>query len=114
MISPHCAPAFSVAHWEQLQQEKEELEHRFQAELLRLRAQQQRELGELEERLKVQHMAEIVSLQAQQSSELEELRVRQEEQVCAFRSTLTDQNICFPFECYMSFQRGCARIIHSV
>ncbi|XP_026219683.1 microtubule-associated tumor suppressor candidate 2 isoform X3 [Anabas testudineus] len=73
--------AFSVAHWEQLQQEKEELEHRFQAELLGLRAQQQRELGELEERLKVQHMVEIESLQAEQRTELEELRVKQQEQL---------------------------------
>ncbi|XP_053176157.1 microtubule-associated tumor suppressor candidate 2 [Scomber japonicus] len=73
--------AFSVAHWEQLQQEKEELEQRFEAELQGLRAQQQRELGALEERLKAQHMAECKSLKAQQYAELQDLRVKQQEQV---------------------------------
>ncbi|XP_037630299.1 microtubule-associated tumor suppressor candidate 2 isoform X4 [Sebastes umbrosus] len=73
--------AFSVAHWEQLQQEKEELERRFEAELQGLRAQQQRELGVLEERLKAQHVAEAQSLQAEQRAELEELRVQQQEQI---------------------------------
>ncbi|CAK6957970.1 microtubule-associated tumor suppressor candidate 2 [Scomber scombrus] len=73
--------AFSVAHWEQLQQEKEELERRFEAELQGLRAQQQRELGALEERLKAQHMAECKILQAQQRAELHDLRVKQQEQV---------------------------------
>lgn len=80
----HYVPAFSVAHWEQLQQEKEELERRFEAELQGLRAQQQKELGALEERLKAQHTAESKSLQAQQRVELEELRVKQQEQVCHF------------------------------
>lgn len=78
----HCVPAFSVAHWEQLQQEKAELERRFEAELQGLRAQQQRELGALEERLKAQHTAETKNLQVQQRAELEELRVKQQEQVC--------------------------------
>ncbi|XP_070762064.1 microtubule-associated tumor suppressor candidate 2 [Enoplosus armatus] len=73
--------AFSVAHWEQLQQEKEELERRFEAELQGLRARQQRELGALEERLKVQHTAEAKSLQARQRAELEELRLKQQEQI---------------------------------
>nr|XP_040040671.1 microtubule-associated tumor suppressor candidate 2 isoform X2 [Gasterosteus aculeatus aculeatus] len=73
--------AFSVAHWEQLQQEKEALERRFEAELQGLRAQQQRELGRLEERLKAKHAAEAKSLQAQQRDELEELRVQQQEQI---------------------------------
>ncbi|KAL7399917.1 hypothetical protein ABVT39_003661 [Epinephelus coioides] len=73
--------AFSVEHWEQLQQEKEELERRFEAELQGLRAQQQRELGVLEEQLKAQHIAEAESLQAQQRAELEELRVKQQEQI---------------------------------
>ncbi|XP_029302772.1 microtubule-associated tumor suppressor candidate 2-like isoform X1 [Cottoperca gobio] len=73
--------AFSVAHWEQLQQEKEKLERRFKAELQGLRAQQQRELGVLEERLKVQHMAEAKTLQAQQRAELDELRAKQQEQI---------------------------------
>ncbi|KAM8903998.1 microtubule-associated tumor suppressor candidate 2 isoform 2-T4 [Spinachia spinachia] len=73
--------AFSVAHWEQLQQEKEELERRFEAELQGLRARQQRELGGLEERLKAQHTAEAKSLQAQQRDELGELRLQQQEQI---------------------------------
>lgn len=73
--------AFSVAHWEQLQQEKEELEHHFEAELQGLRAQQQRELGALEERLKVQHSAESERLQAQQRAELQELRSKQQQQI---------------------------------
>ncbi|XP_051253678.1 microtubule-associated tumor suppressor candidate 2 isoform X6 [Dicentrarchus labrax] len=73
--------AFSVAHWEQLQQEKGQLERRFEAELQGLRAQQQRELGALEKRLKAQHAAEAKSLKAQQRGELEELRFRQQEQI---------------------------------
>ncbi|XP_070399645.1 microtubule-associated tumor suppressor candidate 2 isoform X4 [Nothobranchius furzeri] len=73
--------AFSVAHWEQLQQEKEDLERRFEAELQGLRAQQQRELGALEERLKARHMDEARSLQAQQQAELDELQFQQQEQL---------------------------------
>ncbi|XP_035011140.1 microtubule-associated tumor suppressor candidate 2-like [Hippoglossus stenolepis] len=73
--------AFSVAHWEQLQQEKEELERRFEAELQGLRAQQQRELGALEERLKAQHIAEDRSLKALQRDELDDLRIQQQEQI---------------------------------
>ncbi|XP_074535089.1 microtubule-associated tumor suppressor candidate 2 isoform X2 [Halichoeres trimaculatus] len=73
--------AFSVAHWEKLQQEKEEQERRFEAELQGLRAKQQRELGALEERLKAQHMAEAESLQAEHQGELEELRFKQQEQI---------------------------------
>uniref|UniRef100_A0A1A8G6K9 Microtubule associated tumor suppressor candidate 2 n=1 Tax=Nothobranchius korthausae TaxID=1143690 RepID=A0A1A8G6K9_9TELE len=73
--------AFSVAHWEQLQQEKEDLERRFEAELQGLRAQQQRDLGALEERLKARHMDEARSLQAQQQAELDELQFQQQEQL---------------------------------
>nr|XP_020470361.1 microtubule-associated tumor suppressor candidate 2 isoform X2 [Monopterus albus] len=73
--------AFSVAHWEQLQQEKEEMERCFEAELQGLQAQQQEELGTLEERLRTQHMDETESLQTQQRAELEELRVKQQEQI---------------------------------
>lgn len=82
--SPCCVLAFSVAHWEQLQQEKQELERRFEADLQGLRAQQQKELGALEERLKVRHMAEAESLQVQHREELEELRFKQQEQVCVY------------------------------
>ncbi|XP_041851343.1 microtubule-associated tumor suppressor candidate 2 isoform X2 [Melanotaenia boesemani] len=73
--------ASSVAHWEQLQQEKEDLERRFEAELQGLQAQQQRELGALEERLKAQHVDETENLQAVQRAELEELRFKQQEQL---------------------------------
>ncbi|XP_005926564.1 microtubule-associated tumor suppressor candidate 2 isoform X3 [Haplochromis burtoni] len=73
--------AVSVAHWEQLQQEKEELERRFESELQGLRAQQQKELGALEERLKAQHVDETNSLQALQRAELEELHFKQQEQL---------------------------------
>ncbi|KAM6988466.1 microtubule-associated tumor suppressor candidate 2 isoform 1-T1 [Tautogolabrus adspersus] len=73
--------AFSVAHWEKLQQEKEEQERRFEAELQGLRAKQQRELGALEERLKVHHRAKTESLQAEHRGELEELQFKQQEQI---------------------------------
>uniref|UniRef100_A0A8D3BQW8 Microtubule associated scaffold protein 2 n=1 Tax=Scophthalmus maximus TaxID=52904 RepID=A0A8D3BQW8_SCOMX len=73
--------AFSVAHWEQLQREKEEVERRFEAELQGLRAQQRRELRALEERLRARHRAETGSLRAEQRAELEELRARQQDQV---------------------------------
>ncbi|XP_061575730.1 microtubule-associated tumor suppressor candidate 2 isoform X2 [Cololabis saira] len=73
--------AFSVAHWEQLQQEKEGLERRFEAELQGLQAQQQRELGALEERLRARHADETENLQARQRAELEELRLTQREQL---------------------------------
>ncbi|KAM8853963.1 microtubule-associated tumor suppressor candidate 2 isoform 2-T2 [Synchiropus picturatus] len=73
--------AFSVAHWEQLQQEKEELERRFEAELQGLQAQQQRELGALEERLRGQHAADAKSLKDQQRAELRELRFQHQEQM---------------------------------
>lgn len=86
-----CVPAFSVAHWEQLQQEKEDLERRFEAELQGLQAQQQRELGALEQRLKARHMDETERLRVQQRDELEELRFRQEEQVGAVRVQMTIQ-----------------------
>ncbi|XP_028319723.1 microtubule-associated tumor suppressor candidate 2 homolog isoform X2 [Gouania willdenowi] len=73
--------ASSVAHWEKLQREKEEVERRFEAELLALRSQQQVELRGLEERLKAQHMEETENLQADQRAELEELRFKQQEQL---------------------------------
>lgn len=75
------SPAFSVANWEQLQQEKQEQESRFEAELRGLRAKQQVELRALEERLRVRHMEEAKSLRGQQQCELEELRFKQQEQV---------------------------------
>ncbi|XP_014836808.1 PREDICTED: microtubule-associated tumor suppressor candidate 2-like isoform X1 [Poecilia mexicana] len=73
--------AVSVAHWEQLQQEKEDQERRFEAELQGLRAQQRSELGALEERLKARHAEDTESLQAHQRAELEELRFRHQEQL---------------------------------
>uniref|UniRef100_A0A3P9MBC3 Cilia- and flagella-associated protein 157 n=1 Tax=Oryzias latipes TaxID=8090 RepID=A0A3P9MBC3_ORYLA len=73
--------AFNVVRWEQLQQEKEDLEHRFEEDLQGLRTQQQRELGALEERLKAEHLDETEKLQAQQQAELGELQFRQQEQL---------------------------------
>ncbi|XP_061636968.1 microtubule-associated tumor suppressor candidate 2 homolog isoform X2 [Phyllopteryx taeniolatus] len=73
--------AFSVAHWEQLQREKQELERRFETELRGLRAEQRVRLGALEERLRAQHSADTRSLRALQRAQLEDLRVRQQEQM---------------------------------
>ena len=77
-----CGPAFSVARWEHLQQDKEELEQRFESQLQGLREQQRVELGALEERLRAHHAAETQRLQEQQRTELEELHSTQQEQVC--------------------------------
>ncbi|XP_072316644.1 microtubule-associated tumor suppressor candidate 2 isoform X2 [Eucyclogobius newberryi] len=73
--------AFSVAHWEQLQQEKEDVERGFQAELEGLRAQQQRELGALEDRLNLSHSQETQKLQEEQRQELQELQQKQQQQI---------------------------------
>lgn len=73
--------AFSVAHWEQLQQEKDDVERTFEAELQGLRAQQERELGALEETLTSRHSEETQRLQAEQSEELRELQQRQQQQI---------------------------------
>ncbi|XP_055082041.1 microtubule-associated tumor suppressor candidate 2 isoform X2 [Periophthalmus magnuspinnatus] len=73
--------AFSVAHWEQLQQEKEDVEQSFEAELEGLRAQQQRELGALEDRLNLSHSQETQRLQEEQRQELQELQHRQQQQI---------------------------------
>lgn len=73
--------AFSVAHWEQLQQEKEEVERSFEAELEELRVQQQRELKDLEERLKIQHLQETDRLQEQQREEMNQIQDRHKLQV---------------------------------
>uniref|UniRef100_A0A8C6UQ91 Microtubule associated scaffold protein 2 n=1 Tax=Neogobius melanostomus TaxID=47308 RepID=A0A8C6UQ91_9GOBI len=71
--------AFSVAHWEQLQQEKEDVERSFEAELQCLRAQQERELGALQEALTNRHSEERLRLQSEQREELRELQQRQHE-----------------------------------
>ncbi|XP_055004013.1 microtubule-associated tumor suppressor candidate 2 isoform X2 [Boleophthalmus pectinirostris] len=73
--------AFSVAHWEQLQQEKEDVERSFEAELEGLREQQQRELGALEDRLNLSHSQETQRLQEEQRQELQELQHRQQQQI---------------------------------
>ncbi|KAG9348423.1 hypothetical protein JZ751_002158 [Albula glossodonta] len=72
---------FNVARWERLQQDKEDLEQRFDQELRRLQEQQQAELGALEEQLRTRHQAETEQLCAQQYTELEELRSQQQEQI---------------------------------
>ncbi|KAM6946082.1 microtubule-associated tumor suppressor candidate 2 [Aplochiton taeniatus] len=73
--------AFSVARWERLQRDKEELERRFESDLQGLRRQQRSELGALEERLRAQHQAQTLQLEKQQHAELEELRTQQQEQM---------------------------------
>lgn len=73
--------AFSVAHWEQLQQEKEDVERSFEAELRGLREQQERELGALEETLTTKHSEERVRLQDEQRDELRDLQQRQQQQM---------------------------------
>uniref|UniRef100_A0AAV2J124 Microtubule associated scaffold protein 2 n=1 Tax=Knipowitschia caucasica TaxID=637954 RepID=A0AAV2J124_KNICA len=73
--------AFSVAHWEQLQQEKEDVERSFEAELEDLRLQQQRELRALEDRLNLTHSQETQRLQQEQTQELQELQHRQQQQI---------------------------------
>ncbi|XP_056140036.1 microtubule-associated tumor suppressor candidate 2 [Lampris incognitus] len=73
--------AFSVARWEHLQQDKEELERRFESELRDLRTQQQGELGALEEQLRAQHTKETKHLYVEQQAELEELHTKQQDQI---------------------------------
>lgn len=73
--------AFSVANWEQLQQEKEDVERSFEAELQGLREQQERELGALEETLTSRHSEERQRLQSEQKEELRELQQRQQQQI---------------------------------
>ncbi|XP_031647318.1 microtubule-associated tumor suppressor candidate 2 [Oncorhynchus kisutch] len=73
--------ASSVSRWEILQQDKGELERRFERELEGLRAQQQSELGRLEERLRQYHSLEIQRLEAQRQEQLERLRTQQLEQM---------------------------------
>ncbi|XP_059931618.1 microtubule-associated tumor suppressor candidate 2 isoform X1 [Gadus macrocephalus] len=73
--------AVSVARWEHLQRDKEELERRFRSELRGLRSRQQGELVALEERLRARHAEESLRLREEQQQEMEELRASQEEQI---------------------------------
>ncbi|XP_048119928.1 microtubule-associated tumor suppressor candidate 2 isoform X1 [Alosa alosa] len=73
--------ACSVARWERLRGEKQQLEERFEQELRGLRQQQQLELGALEERLSCQHRSHTHRLQRQQHQQLDELRAQHQEQV---------------------------------
>jgi len=73
--------AFSVARWEHLQRDKEELERRFRSELRGLRSRQQGELEALEEGLRARHADECLRLQEEQQQEVEELRASQQEEV---------------------------------
>ncbi|XP_062407930.1 microtubule-associated tumor suppressor candidate 2 [Sardina pilchardus] len=73
--------ACSVARWERLRGEKQQLEERFEQELRGLRQQHQLELGALEERLICQHRAHTHRLQRQQHQQLDELRAQHQEQV---------------------------------
>ncbi|CDQ94835.1 unnamed protein product [Oncorhynchus mykiss] len=80
-LNPPPPNASSVSRWEILQQDKGELERRFERELEGLRAQQQSELGRLEERLRQYHSLEIQRLEAQRQEQLERLRTQQLEQM---------------------------------
>uniref|UniRef100_A0A8C4Z0K5 Microtubule associated scaffold protein 2 n=1 Tax=Gadus morhua TaxID=8049 RepID=A0A8C4Z0K5_GADMO len=73
--------AVSVARWEHLQRDKEDLERRFRSELRGLRSRQQGELVALEERLRARHAEESLRLREEQQQEMEELRASQDEQI---------------------------------
>ncbi|KPP59811.1 microtubule-associated tumor suppressor candidate 2-like [Scleropages formosus] len=73
--------ASSVARWECLQRDKDDLERSFQKELQGLRAKQRAELGALEEGLKARHAAESERLRAEQRADLEVLHMQQREKV---------------------------------
>ncbi|XP_030633260.1 microtubule-associated tumor suppressor candidate 2 [Chanos chanos] len=73
--------ADTVARWERLQGEKQDLEQRFERELRSLREQQQSELEALQERLKAQHLAEIELLRQEQGGQLQLLRSQHQDQM---------------------------------
>ncbi|KAL2096626.1 hypothetical protein ACEWY4_008774 [Coilia grayii] len=73
--------ACSVAGWERLRAEKQQLEERFETELRGLRQQQQLELGALEERLSCQHRAHTHRLHRQHHQQLHDLRAQHQEQM---------------------------------
>ncbi|XP_075418924.1 microtubule-associated tumor suppressor candidate 2 [Tenrec ecaudatus] len=73
--------AFTTAKYEKLQQEREELEKRFEAEVRGLRWQQQEVLRALEERLQLQFEAEVLRMQEEHQGQLLRIRCQHEEQV---------------------------------
>ncbi|XP_045149924.1 microtubule-associated tumor suppressor candidate 2-like [Echinops telfairi] len=73
--------AFTTAKYEKVQQEREELEKRFEAEVRGLRWQQQEVLRALEERLQLQFEAEVLRMQEEHQGQLLRIRCQHEEQV---------------------------------
>ncbi|XP_072514235.1 microtubule-associated tumor suppressor candidate 2 isoform X2 [Salminus brasiliensis] len=71
----------TAARWKQLQQEKAELEQRFEKKLKELQKQQEYELAALEEELKTRHAFDTDHLRAEHQSQVEELRTQQQEQI---------------------------------
>ncbi|CAL8363455.1 unnamed protein product [Merluccius merluccius] len=76
-----AALALSVARWELLQRDKEELQRRFGSELRGLRSRQRAELEALEERLRLRHAEQSRRLQEEHQQEVEELQASQQEQI---------------------------------
>ncbi|KFV87268.1 Microtubule-associated tumor suppressor candidate 2, partial [Struthio camelus australis] len=73
--------ALNTARCEKLQNEKEELERRFEEEVRKLRWQQQEELRALEQRLQAQYEAEMERLQEEHRLQLARAKGQHQEQV---------------------------------
>ncbi|XP_062423147.1 microtubule-associated tumor suppressor candidate 2 [Rhea pennata] len=73
--------ALNTARCEKLQNEKEELERRFEEEVTKLRWQQQEELQALELRLQAQYSAEMERLQEEHRLQLAQAKSQHQEQV---------------------------------
>ncbi|XP_066507475.1 microtubule-associated tumor suppressor candidate 2 isoform X2 [Hoplias malabaricus] len=71
----------TAARWKQLQDEKAELEQRFEQKLKELQEQQEYELATLEEELRTRHASDTDHLRAEHQSQVEELRTQQQEQI---------------------------------
>uniref|UniRef100_A0A8B9PZ25 Microtubule associated scaffold protein 2 n=1 Tax=Apteryx owenii TaxID=8824 RepID=A0A8B9PZ25_APTOW len=73
--------ALNTARCEKLQNEKEELERRFEEEVRKLRWQQQEEVRVLEQRLQAQYGAEMERLQEEHRLQLAQANCQHQEQV---------------------------------
>nr|XP_025964712.1 microtubule-associated tumor suppressor candidate 2 [Dromaius novaehollandiae] len=73
--------ALNTARCEKLQNEKEELERRFEEEVRKLRWQQQEQLQALEQRLQAQYDAEMERLQEEHRLQLAQAKCQHQEQV---------------------------------
>ncbi|XP_075598188.1 microtubule-associated tumor suppressor candidate 2 [Balearica regulorum gibbericeps] len=71
----------NTARWKKLQNEKEELERRFEEEVKQLRRQQQEELQALEQRLQEEYNTKKESLQEQHRLQLEQVKLQHQDQV---------------------------------